>query len=428
MATQAERTPSSELAEVNRLNLSWLVWLRWASIAGQSATILGVHFAMAVPLPLAPLAAIVAVEVLTNVACALWLRRDPVVRERGIALLIALDLLLFTGLLYLTGGPTNPFSSLYLIHLALAALAVGARYTWALVGLTLACSAALFLGHVPLEMGGHDHAAMGHYGMHLKGMWVALGVSACFIVYFRDRLKRALVERELELRRARERTARQERLAGLAALAAGAAHELASPLATIAVVAKELERSLAQEPDARRSEDARLIRSEVGRCSDILAELAVDAGQARGEPPSRVGVRELVAALTKSVGDDPRVSVELAPEVAERQLELRTRLFTRALKSVLDNALDASGADGKVRLGCDYRQGRLSVEVSDDGPGMDPDVRARALDPFFSTKPEGQGMGLGLFLAASVAEQLGGELTLVSETGRGTRVTVEVPA
>ncbi|MCE7894360.1 MAG: sensor histidine kinase, partial [Sorangiineae bacterium PRO1] len=223
MATQAERTPSSELAEVNRLNLSWLVWLRWASIAGQSATILGVHFAMAVPLPLAPLAAIVAVEVLTNVACALWLRRDPVVRERGIALLIALDLLLFTGLLYLTGGPTNPFSSLYLIHLALAALAVGARYTWALVGLTLACSAALFLGHVPLEMGGHDHAAMGHYGMHLKGMWVALGVSACFIVYFLDRLKRALVERELELRRARERTARQERLAGLAALAAGAA-------------------------------------------------------------------------------------------------------------------------------------------------------------------------------------------------------------
>lgn len=152
MATQAERTPSSELAEVNRLNLSWLVWLRWASIAGQSATILGVHFAMAVPLPLAPLAAIVAVEVLTNVACALWLRRDPVVRERGIALLIALDLLLFTGLLYLTGGPTNPFSSLYLIHLALAALAVGARYTWALVGLTLACSAALFLGHVPLDM------------------------------------------------------------------------------------------------------------------------------------------------------------------------------------------------------------------------------------------------------------------------------------
>lgn len=186
-----------ELVDVNRLNLGWLVKLRWASIGGQAATILGVEYAMGVPLPLAPLTAIVGVEVGTNLACASPHRRRPAVRERHLALLIALDLMLFTGLLYLTGGPTNPFSSLYLVHLSLAALAVGPRFTWALVALTLACSAALFQGHVPLEMGGHDHAAMGHYGMHLKGMWVALGVAAVFIVYFLNHLKRALANREV---------------------------------------------------------------------------------------------------------------------------------------------------------------------------------------------------------------------------------------
>lgn len=409
----------AEHADVNRLNLGWLIWLRWASIAGQCATILGVQVTMDVPLPLAPLGGIVAVQVATNLACAAWHRKRPVVRERDLALLIALDLLLFTGLLYLTGGPTNPFSSLYLIHLALAAMAVGPRFTWALVGLTLACSAGLFFWHLPLKMAGHDHAAMGHYGMHLKGMWVALGVSAAFIVYFLDRLKRALA-------RERERTARQERLAGLAGLAAGAAHELASPLATIAVVAKELERSVAA--DAERSADARLIRSEVERCSDILAELAVEAGQARAEPPSTLAVRELVATLTKSLGVGPRLVLELDDALASRQVTTQPRLLCRALKSVIDNALDASPASAEVRLRCAWRAGRLVLAVVDRGPGMTPEVRERALDPFFSTKPQGQGMGLGLFLAASVVEQLGGELTLASEPGQGTSVTIEVPA
>lgn len=426
LVESADGPPASiELVDVNRLNLGWLLKLRWASIVGQSATILGVEYVMGVQLPLGALAAIVGLEAVTNLACAVWHRRRPVVLERHLALLIGLDLALFTGLLYFTGGPTNPFSSLYLIHLSLAALAVGPRYTWTLVAVTLACSAALFQGHVPLAMGGHDHAAMGHYGMHLKGMWVALGVAAVFIVYFLDRLKRALADRESELRRARERTARQERLAGLAALAAGAAHELASPLATIAVVAKELERGLALQPAA---EDARLIRSEVGRCSDILAELAVDAGQARGDPPTTIRLGALIAGVKHGLGDDPRIVSTTDDALAGREIRTHVRLLTRALKSVVDNGLHAVGERGQVRLGAEMVGGRLTLSVSDDGPGMTPEVAARALDPFFTTKPTGQGMGLGLFLAASVAEQLGGELRLRSEPGRGTTVTLEIAA
>lgn len=419
-----ERPPSSvDSFELNRLNLGWLVKLRWASVVGQAMTILGVEFALDVPLPLAPLAAIVAVEIVINVACSEWHRRRIPVRERYLSWLIAIDLLLFTGLLYLTGGPSNPFSSLYLIHLSLAALAVGPRHTWALVALTLGCSAALFQGHVPLEMGGHDHAAMGHYGMHLKGMWVALGVSAAFIVYFLDRLKRALAERETQLRLARDRTARQERLAGLAALAAGAAHELASPLATIAVASKELERALSDTPAG---EDAHLIRSEVGRCSEILSELALDAGQARGEPPTATRIGGLLTNLKRGFGDEPRIAIVIDDSLREREIFTHPRLLTRALKSVVGNALDAIDSAGSVRVEAELRDRRLCLRVTDDGAGMSPEVAARALDPFYSTKPPGQGMGLGLFVAATIAEQLGGELTLRSEPGRGTTVSVEI--
>ena len=135
--------------------------------------------------------------------------RQPALREAHIGILVTLDLLLFSGLLDFTGGPENPFSFLYLIHLALAAHVLRPRWTWALVALALACSGALFLDHVPLAMAS-SHMMQHGFGLHLKGMWVALGVAAVFIVYFLYRLNRALSEREQELERVRERTVQNQ--------------------------------------------------------------------------------------------------------------------------------------------------------------------------------------------------------------------------
>jgi hypothetical protein len=218
-----------------RINLSWLVRLRYGAIFGQLLVILAVDRAMGMALPLMPLGVILAVEVATNLLCSAWLRRATRVGEYHVGLLVALDVVLFTLLLYFTGGPTNPFSFLYLIHIALAALVLGSRWMWALVVLTLVCSGALFLRHAPLAMdsppsgehAAHDHAAhtahmnhaahaahmnhaahVGHadhgehdYGMHLRGMWVALAVAAVFIVYFLQRATRELAQREAELAR-----------------------------------------------------------------------------------------------------------------------------------------------------------------------------------------------------------------------------------
>lgn len=415
------------MTDVHRLNLTWLLRLRWAIIAGQTLTVLGVQYLMRVELPLLPLFASIAFEAATNVAVTVWLWRRAQCSEAPVAALITLDLLLFTGLLYFTGGPTNPFSSLYLVHIALSTLVLRPRLTWALVGLSLICSAGLFAAHVPLDMP-HEHAMTGESSLHLKGMWVALGVSASFIVYFLSRVRGSLAERDRALEGARERQRRDERVTALATLAAGAAHELAQPLSTIAIIAKELERSLALDDDASRLEDARLIRAEVGRCKEILSELATGVGHAHGEMTEPASIKALVAAALDGLPSEARARVRVEVSEGIDTVHVPSTLLVRALKNVLANALSPAVGAIRVEVSARRSEGRLRLEVRDDGAGMPEAVRARATEPFFTTKPAGAGMGLGLFVTANLLEQLGGRLELVSEPGRGTLAALELPA
>src|SRR6185436_6149622 len=161
-------------------------------------------------------------------------RRRP--RQGWLAAVMMLDVLLFSGLLYLTGGPLNPFSFLYLIPIALASITMRPAWTWALVMLSLACSAFLFATHEPLQLG--DHAR--HMSLHLRGMWVAFGVAASFIVYFLLRVRRALERHERELDAARAAAPRLGRPASPATLAAGAAPALLTPLSMTAVIASDV--------------------------------------------------------------------------------------------------------------------------------------------------------------------------------------------
>jgi two-component system sensor histidine kinase RegB len=313
------------------------------------------------------------------------------------------------------------------------------RLVWALVGLTLACSAALFAYHVPLAgAAGVDHSAhaghahhahhghgAGGFDWHLRGMWVALGVAASFIVYFSRRVALELAERERQLALARERIGRSERLASLATLAAGAAHELGSPLGTIAVAARELERSLvARQSEASLQEDARLIRSQVDRCRHILDELAANAGGPPGAAADEIAVPDLVARALERFPDARRVEVSIPSPVP--RLRVPRQAVEKALGSLVHNALLAT-KDGAVRISAARADKELVLSVEDDGPGMPPEVLERATDPFFSTREAGTGMGLGLFLATSVAAELGGRLELSSEVGKGTRAALMFP-
>lgn len=408
----------------DQINLGWLIRLRWSMAAGQLATILGVHFLLGIALPLKPLLTIVVIEIASNVAAALVARRR-VARQAFLAALLGLDVVMCTGLLFLTGGPSNPFSFLYLVQIALAATTLAGAWTWALTALALGCSAVLFLWHRPLPMSGPHELYM---ELHLRGMWVAFGVAASFIVYFLLRVRRALAAREAELHRSRLVAARQERLAGLATLAAGAAHELSTPLGTIAVVMKELQRRASLVgADADAMDDLRLVREQVDRCRAILERMSADAGETIGEGVVATPLGGLVAT---ALADLPgAVAVRTAFENGEADLRLRVppRAFGQALRGIVKNAQEASGTKDEVSLRVSSAGGGLTMEVRDQGTGIPAAILERIGEPFFTTKPTGRGMGLGVFLARTTVERLGGELRFTSST-TGTIALFRLPA
>jgi two-component system, sensor histidine kinase RegB len=406
-----------------RINFSWLLRLRFATIAGQAVTIAVVRFGMGLPIPLAPLAAIVALEALSNVGGLLLARARPP-QDAWLLAVMAFDVLAFSALLYFTGGPENPFSFLYLVPIAIAAITLQSAWTWALVLLSLASSAVLYVQHRPLPMtGGHAQ----HMALHLRGMWVAFSVAAAFIVHFLLRVRRALATRDAELEASRNLASRQERLASLATLAAGAAHELATPLSTIAVVAKELERQIAGA--GLDPADARLMREEVERCRRILARMRVEAGDPSGERFARVSVRDLMADCFAAGLPDPDVTLSVDTASADAVTALPRHAFTQALRGLVDNARQASpaGTPVCVRVAAEPDWRGVVVEIADRGAGIPRAVLDHVGEPFFTTKPAGQGMGLGVFLARAIVERVGGELVIASAPGRGTTARVWLP-
>jgi two-component system, sensor histidine kinase RegB len=412
-------------AEAKRIHLSWLVRLRWGALVGQLLTVLFVDLGMHIELPLLALMVALGVGAASNIAFALWAQRTRFVPDWTLAVPMALDVVLLTVLLFLTGGPFNPFSFLYLVHIALAAVVLPARLTWSLVALSLVCFGALFVDSlwpvaVPTLLSHADQMRM-----HMKGMWFAFAVAAGFISYFVTRVRQSLEEREAELRRAHALAAQGEKLASLATLATGAAHELSTPLSTIAVIAKELERALTDGADGPRN-DARLIRREVDRCREILQRMAADSGGGDGDVLG-VRVRDLLAAVVDGLPQVQRVRLNIAPDAADSVLHAPTLATAQALRGVLKNALQASGEDTQVDVQALLVHGQCRISVRDFGAGMSDDVLTRAGEPFFTTKEPGEGMGLGLFLTRAVFERAGGQVVLESTPGQGTTALLTLP-
>lgn len=389
--------------------LTWLVRLRWLTLAAQ-----GLAVATAAtgpePVPLgAPLGLLAAVA-LSNLIFAVGRAAPPV----GAVLVV--DVLVLTALLHLTGGPMNPFTALYFVFITMAAVLLGTRWVVALLACAVAGYAALFAVDDPVAHHAHD------FRTHLRGMWIAFGVVAALLALFLTRLTRALAAREIELARERDRAARSAQVAALTGLAAGAAHELGTPINTMVLAAGELERALAERAlPAAILEDARLIRDEGRRCRAVLDGLSEASGEARGEGFAETRLGDIVeAALAPLDRARVRVSGDL-----DATAELPVAALSTALRNLTRNALEAS-AD-PVALEVHAGAEEVALQVVDRGEGMSPEVAARAVEPFFTTKPAGAGMGLGLFLVQALAEQLEGALEIDSRPGAGTTMTLRVP-
>jgi two-component system, sensor histidine kinase RegB len=420
---EGEWQPLMQTDHKARISLDWLVRLRWGAAAGQVLTILVAQGLLGARLPLARMFGFVAVLAVSNLALTVVRRNTP--RPRTLCgMALTLDTLVLSGLLHASGGAYNPFSVLYLVHITLAAVVLGARWTWFLAGLSVSCFGLLFL----TQGAGHAGHASG-LDQHLRGMWVAFALAAALTAYFVVKLSTEIETRDAAMAAMRELTLRHERLAAVTTLAAGAAHELGSPLTTIAVAVKELQRSIeALPPEHSRAlgGDAALIRSEVDRCRTILDRLAANAGHASGEAPVELRPSDIATQITANLPGVHRRRLEVSSGANGAAVAVPLGPLVQAVRSLLQNAFEAGA--GPVTLSVDSDAAGLRVLVCDPGPGMTPEVLSRVGEPFFSTRPPGRGLGLGVFIARTLSEQMGGRLSLESNPEAGTRARIEIPA
>ncbi|WDI40646.1 ATP-binding protein [Bremerella sp. P1] len=422
------------------INTAWLIKLRWVAAFGQWITIATAMFLLGIEIRWQPLASIIFLTASSNLLLTYLFES---LRSRDLKSLTAWETLLFavmlmdlgflTAMLYFTGGITNPFAVFYLVNLALAAIVLTPKNTGILALVTVGCIGLLLLASYPFEVLGSwqiENLAASTIPVHvlLAGTSVALVTCAMVVVYFTTRLNVELQRKEASLRLNEMKQARSEKLEALGTLAAGAAHELSTPLATIAVVAKEVQRELAQvEVATEIKEDISLIRSELDRCRAILDQMSTDAGQATGEPIVRFTAGKLLEEVTERIDIQLRSRIKVDRNIPEVEINAPLHLLSQAIRGLVKNALDATPAKESIHLNLGSTKDSLIVSIRDRGAGMPPHILARIGEPFFTTKEPGSGTGLGVFLAKNVVEKLGGDVNIDSIPEQGTTVIVRIP-
>jgi two-component system sensor histidine kinase RegB len=400
-------------AQYAQLQFPWLIRLRWVAIIGQVLTISGTYLVVGVDLPLGRLFLVSALTVCVNVVAIAVCRTGMTLSTGWNVSFLALDIGLLTALLALSGGVHNPFSVFYIVHVMLAALLLPGPFVWGLGAFAIGCFASLVNYYVPLpELSPQTH---------LYGIGVAFAMVAVVSAFFVWHVSAALRAQEALL-------ARTERLASLASLVAGATHELATPLSTIAVIAKELERAMeAEGAPGDWVQDVQLLYTQVERCRTLLREMSAEAGQVPGEAWVEVPLETLFARVLAQidVAERGRVAVEVFPESA--RVTIPPMAFERAVVNLVRNALEASTPTAVVRLRYACHAQRHCISVADRGKGIPRTLLEHLGEPFVTTKMPGHGLGLGVFTAKTLVERLSGGLHVESTEGQGTIVRMEWP-
>ena len=404
--------------------LKYLLQLRLLIIGAQALglAVIGARFHLEVPW-------IIVVAVLASMAVyTAWswrrLRAGRTPDTGGFARQCGADLLALTVLIYFSGGSVNPFISLFLLPIVFAAAALPMRASIGVALAAIACYTLLMFFHVPITgtHAGGDHAHA--IELHLWGMWYGFVLSAGCIAYFVARIAQTMRAHDRALARARERALEAERVIALGTLAAGTAHELGTPLATMAILAKDLAADLTDTPALHAA--VVTLREQIARCKESLARLATDAGELPADSGRPAAADDFLADLLadwrrERAGVDITIAVS-GPQPAPRILADRT--LHQALCNVLNNAADASSQRVDARAAWDDRA--MWLDVRDDGPGIEQGVREQVGRDIVSTKGE-HGLGIGLYLAHSVLSRLGGRVEFGTPPGGGTHVHVEIP-
>ncbi len=407
----------------SHLNMRRLLVLRGIAIGSWLITLLLVVFTLHIESEIWPL-----LTTLTAWAgLSLWtwwhIKRTETIVDSRFFIQLILDVAILTILLYLSGGSTNPFTLMFLLPLVVAASVLSMRYIWSIALLTISAYSFLLFNYIPFIP--LEHHMEGHFSVHIIGMWWGFVISAALIATFAAKMGHTLRERDHILAEAKEKALRDEQLVALGSLAAGAAHELGTPLGTIAILANELKHEYAD--NGALSEQLQILCSQVQRCKGTLSTLSASAGQLQAAAGKSQPLDEYISdTIQQWQKIRPGISllINLKGEQPPPHL-LAEQTLTQALINIFNNAADAS--PDNIEIMASWCRDHLQLTVCDRGPGIDDDTSARIGRSIFTTKEGDQGMGLGLFLAYSVIHRLGGEIQLTNRNGGGVSTAITLP-
>ena len=394
------------------IRLDTILRLRWLAVLGQLAAIFIVMQGLEFDVEVIPCLTIIGLSALLNLALQIAVNPMQRLEPAYAAALLALNIIELAGLLFFTGGLENPFSFLFLAPVLISATALPFRLTIALGALAIVCASALVFFHFPLPWDSDDPLVLPP--IYLVGVWlsiaVAIGVTSLYAFQVAEearQLSDALAATELVL-------TREQHLTQLDGLAAAAAHELGTPLSTIFLIARELERTVAD--DSPLAGDLKTLREQTQRCRDILAKITQLS--ASGAPFDRMPLSTLIEETVAPHRDfDVAIKVRVAIGVTPEPVGIRNPAILYGVGNILENAVDFARAT--VEVNASWNKETVEIVISDDGPGIAPDMLKRIGEPYLSRRrDEAQsqhgGLGLGVFIARTLLERTGAKVSFTN--------------
>ena len=406
-----------------RENMLQLVQLRWLAVAGQLATILVTQFVFGIALPLWPMLAVLAGLVALNLASLALLRLERPIAEAALLGALLLDVASLSAQLYLSGGATNPFVSLFLLQVVLGSVLLDRGSSWALVVVTSLAFALLTIRYRPIVL--PPTLGRSLFALHVQGMWVCFALVAILLVLFVTRINGNLRAQDARLAQVERQAVEEEHIVRIGMLASGAAHELGTPLSSLSVILGDWQHAGVAADHAELRRDIEDMQAEVQRCKAIVTGILMASGDPRGEASAATTVRRLLESIVGDwttardfaglrYRDDFGDDVTIASDVVLQQ----------AVFNLLDNAAEVSPDRVEIALARDGEA--LLLRVRDWGPGFAAEQLAGLGKPYNTSKAQ-LGRGLGLFLVGNVARKLGGQLTALNLPDGGAEVALRLP-
>lgn len=430
MASLSTPAPAPAAPQDGRLRLRTLVLIRWIALFGQATTLAVVYFGLDYPVPFIPAMAVIAASGALNVVISIARPTAIWVSDREAFWNLGFDLVLLAALLCLTGGLQNPFSILILAPVVISGWALTRRSTFILSAMAVALVSFLAVWYLPLPW---PDSGILLSPVYIAGVWAALVIAVVFIASYvssvaleSQRMSQALAATQLAL-------AREQQLSALGGLAAAAAHELGTPLGTIAVVARELQRELPEDSPLR--DDIELLHAESLRCRSILAGLAERPEGDDGSPYHHLPMAGLVeAAAAPHRRDGVEIEITAGPAIdsaAPQPTVARNAEVLHGVGTLIQNAVQF--ARSRVQVDLTWDEESVMLRIADDGPGFDLTILSRIGEPYYSTgararrRGEEQHMGLGIFIAQTLLAHHGASLEFSNDVAGGAVVEIRWP-